>query len=100
MNACKEGTMNPVASGKRNGSPLRGLKEMFGRRVWELRRRRGYTQADMAKRMKLHWTYIGGLERGERIESAHLAPQFRADLHRIVFCAGLRVVVPKCGPLW
>jgi transcriptional regulator with XRE-family HTH domain len=58
--------MNPVASGKRNGSPLRGLKEMFGRRVWELRRRRGYTQADMAKRMKLHWTYIGGLERGER----------------------------------
>ena len=45
---------------------MRGLKETFGRRVWELRRRRGYTQTDMAKRMRLHWTYVGGLERGER----------------------------------
>jgi transcriptional regulator with XRE-family HTH domain len=53
-------------SGTKNGTPLRGLKETLGRRVWELRRRRGYTQEDMAKRMKLHWTYIGGLERGER----------------------------------
>jgi transcriptional regulator with XRE-family HTH domain len=55
---------------------LRGLKETFGRRVWALRRRRGYTQADMAKRMKLHWTYIGGLERGER--NPNLSTMLRA----------------------
>jgi transcriptional regulator with XRE-family HTH domain len=44
--------------------------------VWALRRRRGYTQADMAKRMKLHWTYIGGLERGER--NPNLSTMLRA----------------------
>ena len=59
-------TQTEKGSGTKNGTPLRGLKVTLGRRVWELRRRRGYTQEDMAKRMKLHWTYIGGLERGER----------------------------------
>jgi transcriptional regulator with XRE-family HTH domain len=42
------------------------IKKDIGQRIRGLRRRRGMTQEDMADRSGLHWTYIGGLERGER----------------------------------
>ena len=42
------------------------IRKELGQRLRTLRRRRGFTQEDMAKRCGLHWTYIGGLERGER----------------------------------
>jgi transcriptional regulator with XRE-family HTH domain len=42
------------------------LKSAFGRRVRELRRARGWTQEELADRTRRHWTYIGGIERGER----------------------------------
>ena len=32
----------------------------------ELRIQRGWTQEDLATRAGKHWTYIGGIERGER----------------------------------
>jgi transcriptional regulator with XRE-family HTH domain len=38
----------------------------FGDRLREWRKLRGFTQEELARRTKRHWTYIGGLERGER----------------------------------
>ena len=39
----------------------------FGKRVQEIRHRRGITsQMDLAHKAKLDRTYIGGVERGER----------------------------------
>jgi transcriptional regulator with XRE-family HTH domain len=38
----------------------------FGQRLRMFRKGRGWTQEDLARRTNRHWTYIGGLERGER----------------------------------
>ena len=43
-------------------SPLK----LFGRRVRELREHRRWTQEQLATKCGRHWTYIGGIERGER----------------------------------
>ena len=32
----------------------------------ELRKAKGMTQEALAEKAKLHWTYVGGIERGER----------------------------------
>jgi len=38
----------------------------FGRRIRELRQAKGWSQEELANRAKRHWTYVGGVERGER----------------------------------
>lgn len=38
----------------------------FGSRVRARRKMRGWSQEELARRTSRHWTYIGGLERGER----------------------------------
>jgi XRE family transcriptional regulator, regulator of sulfur utilization len=38
----------------------------FGKRVRQLRSQKGWTQEQLADRTGRHWTYIGGIERGER----------------------------------
>lgn len=42
------------------------VKLELGTRIRTLRKRNGLTQEEMAEKCDLHWTYIGGLERGER----------------------------------
>lgn len=42
------------------------VTKAFGERLRELRKARGWTQEELARRAGRHWTYIGGLERGER----------------------------------
>lgn len=42
------------------------IKRAFGDRVRELRMARGWSQETMGEACDLHWTYIGGIERGER----------------------------------
>lgn len=42
------------------------LRVAFGRRVRELRTARGWSQEELAHRAGVHWTYLGGIERGER----------------------------------
>lgn len=53
------------------------VREAFGLRVRELRTGLRLTQEALAERAELHWTYIGGIERGERnpslINLAYLA---------------------------
>jgi transcriptional regulator with XRE-family HTH domain len=40
--------------------------KLFGGKVREHRLRQGLTQEALAEKCGLHWTYIGGLERGEK----------------------------------
>ncbi len=42
------------------------IQERVGARVRELRKKRGWTLEDLAERADKHYTYIGGLERGDR----------------------------------
>ncbi|MCH8992237.1 MAG: helix-turn-helix transcriptional regulator [Acidobacteria bacterium] len=42
------------------------LRVAFGRRVRELRKKLGFSQEELAHRAGLHYTYVGGIERGER----------------------------------
>lgn len=41
-------------------------QQSFGKRVRQLRLKKGWTQEILAERTGRHWTYIGGIERGER----------------------------------
>jgi ribosome-binding protein aMBF1 (putative translation factor) len=42
------------------------LRTKFGRRVRELRQELKLSQEELAHRAGMHWTYLGGIERGER----------------------------------
>ena len=42
------------------------ITKQFGDRVRELRLSKGLSQEELAFRVKIHRTYIGGIERGER----------------------------------
>ncbi len=60
---------------------------LFGKRLRELRLRKGFTQEELADRAHLHRNYVGGVERGERnlsllniVELAHALSIRAADL--------------------
>ncbi len=42
------------------------ILERFGNKIRDLRNVRGWSQERLADECKLHRTYIGGIERGER----------------------------------
>ena len=42
------------------------IRIKFGKRLRELRTGKGFSQEKLAEVASLHWTYIGGIERGER----------------------------------
>ena len=42
------------------------IRTKFGNGLRELRTVKGYSQEQLAEMASLHWTYIGGIERGER----------------------------------
>ena len=44
----------------------RANRNKFGNKVRALRLARGFTQETLADNAKLHPTYVGGIERGER----------------------------------
>jgi transcriptional regulator with XRE-family HTH domain len=41
-------------------------RELFGKKIRQLRLAKGWTQEELATQAGLHPTYIGGVERGER----------------------------------
>jgi len=57
---------------------MKTIQEQFGSRVRDLRKKRGWTQEQLAEAAGRHWTYIGGIERGER----NITLQVVADLAR------------------
>ena len=63
---------------------MKPVQRKFGQRLRELRLERGWSQEELAHRAGKHWTYIGGIERGERNPTLVVI----ADLAR-----GLRVKV-------
>jgi len=42
------------------------IQEKFGRRIRDLRLAKGLSQEELAFRVGVHRTYLGGIERGER----------------------------------
>ena len=42
------------------------ILKQFGKKVRELRKAQGLSQEELAEKADLHYTYIGGVERGER----------------------------------
>jgi transcriptional regulator with XRE-family HTH domain len=64
------------------------IRKELGLRIRALRKRHGFTQEDMADRCDLHWTYIGGLERGERNPTLttlkRIADGLKTDLHTLL----------------
>jgi len=54
------------------------IQEQFGERVRYLRKKRGWTQEQLGDAAGRHWTYIGGIERGER----NITLQVAADIAR------------------
>lgn len=64
------------------------IKKEIGVRIRTIRKKRGLTQEDMADRCDLHWTYIGGLERGERNPTLttikRIADGLKVDIHTLL----------------
>ncbi len=42
------------------------IREVFGKRVRELRLSKGLSQENLAEKSSLHRTYVGAIERGEQ----------------------------------
>jgi transcriptional regulator with XRE-family HTH domain len=42
------------------------IRVLFGRRVRDLRKAQDLSQEELAHRAGVHYTYLGGIERGER----------------------------------
>ena len=57
-----------------------GLPALFGQRVREERLAQGLTQEALGELCGLHWTYIGGIERGERNPTLAKVEQIAAAL--------------------
>lgn len=45
---------------------MKNILKQFGNRVRELRKAQGLSQEELAEKAGLHFTYVGGIERGER----------------------------------
>lgn len=45
---------------------MKTIEKRFGERIRKLRQIKGLSQEELAFRAKIHRTYLGGIERGER----------------------------------
>jgi len=64
------------------------LLAAFGRVVRQLRRERGWSQEDLADRVGIDRTYMGGVERGERnpglVNIARIATALEVPMSRLL----------------
>lgn len=61
-------------------SVVEDLRVAFGRRIRDLRRDRELSQEELAERTGLHWTYVSGVERGQRAPSLDVVGRFANGL--------------------
>ena len=45
---------------------MEDIKSLLGKRIRDLRKQRGLSQEELGWKSELHFTYIGGVERGEK----------------------------------
>ncbi|MEK3880701.1 helix-turn-helix domain-containing protein [Paenibacillus sp. FSL M7-0420] len=57
------------------------LPESVGNRIRELRKAKGWTQEQLAEAASLHYSYIGGVERGDRNISLETLEKIIAAFH-------------------
>ena len=48
---------------------MEDISKQFGKKVREIRLKKGLSQGDVARRLNLHRSYISGIERGVRTPS-------------------------------
>ena len=60
--------------------PMNALSRQFGKRVREARLSKGLSQGDVSRRLKLHRSYISGIERGIRNPSLGIVEKIAAAL--------------------
>ena len=70
------------------------IQEAVGAKVRELRKKHGWTQEELADRCGRHWTYIGGLERGER----NVTIQVVADIAQALQVPAYKLFVKESLP--
>lgn len=56
------------------------IQEEFGARIRQLRKKRGWTQEQLAEAAGRHWTYVGGIEHGERNVTLQVAADIASAL--------------------
>jgi len=60
---------------------MQGIQKRLGARIRELRKRRGWSQEDLADVSGLHYTYVGSVERGERNVTLRSIHTLASSLH-------------------
>ena len=60
---------------------MQGIQKRLGAKIRELRKRRGWSQEDLAHVSGLHYTYIGSVERGERNVTLRSIQTLATSLH-------------------
>ena len=65
------------------------IERQFGKRVRELRLARGLSQEEMAFKIGVHRTYLGGIERGERNPSLRniASTMVSQAIDSVIFCS-------------
>jgi transcriptional regulator with XRE-family HTH domain len=78
---------------------MSNVLNQVGKRVRELRKARKWSQEELGTRARLHPTYVGGIERGERNLSltnlAKLADAFNLPLSELLSFSGEEPAVEK-----
>lgn len=60
---------------------MNNLAKLFGKSVKRIRESAGLSQGDIARRLKLHRSYISGIERGVRNPSLGVVEKFARALN-------------------
>ena len=68
---------------------MKEVERQFGKRVRELRLARGLSQEEMAFKIGVHRTYLGGIERGERNPSLRniASTMVSQAIDNVIFCS-------------
>ena len=67
---------------------MEDISKKFGKKVREIRLKKGLSQGDISKRLNLHRSYISGIERGVRNPSLKviqkIAKALEIDINKLI----------------